>query len=79
MYKISNNIILVGYWYNYIEELEYDAIKKDFKGIKMMEQKDYKEIFATSSIAIFNNKLIVAPYNNKLGNSSLIVYQLKNK
>ena len=79
MYKLSNNLILAGYWCNYMEELEYDAIKKEFKAIKMMDQKDYDKIFATSSIAIFNNKLIIAPYNNQLGNSSLIVYQLKNK
>ena len=79
MYKLSNNFILAGYWYNYMEVLEYDELKKEFKEIKEMEQKEYKEIFATSSISIFNNKLIVASYNNKLGHSSLIVYQLKNK
>ena len=79
MYKLSNNFIIAGYWNNGMEVLEYDELKKEFKGFHKMEKKEYEGFPATSSIAIFNNKLIVAPYNNQSGNSSLIVYQLKNK
>ena len=28
MYIVSHNILLAGYWNNYIEQLEYDEIKK---------------------------------------------------
>ena len=79
MYKLSNNFIIAGYWNNGMEVLEYDELKKEFKGFHKIEKKEFKGMFATSSISIFNNKLIVAPYNNQSGNSSLIVYQLKNK
>ena len=79
MYKLSNKFILLGLWHNNIEQLEYDEIKKEFKTIQKTNHIECKEIFAISSISIFKNKLIVTPYNNQLGNSSLIVYQLKNK
>ena len=80
MYIVSHNILLAGYWNNYIEQLEYDEIKKEFKVISKTKMKKYKnyELYEISSIGIFKNKLIVAPYNNKLGNSSLIIYKYKN-
>ena len=81
MYKISDNIIIAGFWKNYIEQLEYDKDEKELKVISKTEAKNYysHDLFDISSIAIFNDKLIVAPYDNKLGNSSLIIYKLKNK
>ena len=83
IYKISDNIFIAGYWNNYIEQLEYDKNIKEFIVISKTEAKknnDYSyDLFNTSSISIFNDKLIVAPYDNKLGNSSLIIYKLKNK
>ena len=39
IYKISHNILLVGYWNNYIEQIEYDEIKKDLKLISCNEKK----------------------------------------
>ena len=84
MYKISDNIIIAGFWKNYIEQLEYDKNKKEFKVISKTEAKnkdDYYsyDLFDISSISIFNDKLIVAPYDNEVGDSSLIIYKLKNK
>ena len=81
MYKLSYNIILAGYWYNYIEQLEYDEIKKELKIISNSKTKNYigHELLETSSISILNNNLIVATYNNTLNNSSLIIYKYKNK
>ena len=78
IYKLSNNILLVGYQNNYIEQIEYDEIKKELKIIS----KIYKNIDSNpiESISLFNNDLIVAPYKNfdKKG-GSLIIYKLKNK
>ncbi len=77
MYKISSNILIVGYWFNYIEKLEYDEIKKKFKVIsktKMEVDEDYS--FEISSIGIYKNNLIVTPYNNQ-SYPSLIIYKYK--
>ena len=41
MYKLSNNILLAGHWRNYIEQLEYDEIKKEFKTISNTRKKEY--------------------------------------
>ena len=81
-YKLSDNIIIAGFWSNNIGILEYDKNNKNLKLISNTGEKrnyhDFK-IFNVSSISIFKNNLMVTPYNNDLGNSSLIVYQLKNK
>ena len=81
MYKLSYNILLAGYWNNYIEQIEYDEIKKEFKVISRTKKKEFEHsvLYETSSIAIFKNNLIVAPYDNKLGNSSLVIYKYKNE
>lgn len=39
IYKISNKRILSGFWDNYIEQLEYDEKKKEFKVISGTIQK----------------------------------------
>ena len=77
--KLSDNILLAGFWKNYIEQLEYDEIKKEFKVISKTSKKEDKnlELYETSSIAILKNNLIVAPFKNKLGGSSLIIYKYK--
>jgi len=80
IYKLSDNIILAGFWRNCIGQFEYDIKNKNIKLISNIGQKSSSSpIFDVSSISIFNNNLIVAPYNNDLKDSSLIVYQLKNK
>ena len=62
IYKLSNNILLVGYQNNYIEQIEYDEIKKELKIIsKIYKNKDSNPI---EFISLFNNDLIVAPYKN---------------
>ena len=78
IYRLTNNILLVGYQHNYIEQIEYDEIKKELKIIsKIYKNKDSNPI---EFISLFNNDLIVAPYKNfdKKG-GSLIIYKLKNK
>ena len=79
MYKLSDIILLAGYWCNYIEQLEYDEIKKEIKVISKTSIKDFKnsEIFPTSLIAILKNNLIVAPFNNNEEGGSLIIYKYK--
>ena len=79
MYKLSDNILLAGYWKNYIEQLEYDEIKKEFKVISKTKKKEskYDELYDASSIAILKNNLIVAPFENSLDGSSLIIYKYK--
>ena len=79
MYKLSENILLAGYWNNYIEQLEYDEIKKEFKVISKTSKKKNKnyELYEASSIAILKNDLIVAPFDNDLNGSSLIIYKYK--
>ena len=78
IYRLSNNNLLVGHQHNYIEQIEYDEIKKELKIIsKIYKNKDSNPI---EFISLFNNDLIVAPYKNfdKKG-GSLIIYKLKNK
>ena len=79
IYKLSDNILLAGYWNNYIEQLEYDEIKKEFKVISKTSKKKNKnyELYEASSIAILKNNLIVAPFDNDLNGSSLIIYKYK--
>jgi hypothetical protein len=81
LYKLSDNILLAGFWKNYIEQLEYDEIKKEFKVISKTSKKQFtnSELYEISSIAILKNNLIVAPFNNNLGGSSLIIYKYKTK
>jgi hypothetical protein len=80
IYKLSENFLKAGFWRNYIGQLEYNESKKIIKLISNKGQKrSSSPIFDVSSISILNNSLIVAPYNNDLGNSSLIIYKLKNK
>ena len=80
IYKLSENILIAGFWNNYIGQFEYDENKKDIKLISNIGQEwSSSPIFAVSSISILKNNLIVFPYNNDLDNSSLIIYQLKNK
>lgn len=80
LYKLSDNILLAGYWYNYIEQIEYDEIKKEFKVISKTRKKENKylgELSETSSIALLKNNLIAAPFDNSLNGSSLIIYKYK--
>ena len=76
--KLSDNIIIAGFWKNYIGQLEYDKNKKSLKLISNKGEKWSKHgIYNVSSISIFKNNLIVAPHFNSLYSSSLIIYQLK--
>ena len=78
MYKLSYNIILAGYWSNYIEQLQYDEIKKEIKVISRTSQISRgHELYKVASISIFNNNYIASPYDNKLGNSSIIIRKFK--
>ena len=80
IYKLSGNIIIAGFWRNNVGQFEYDENKKDIKLISNIGKEwSSSSIFGVSSISILKNNLIVFPYNNDLGNSSLIIYQLKNK
>jgi len=65
MYKLSDNILLAGFRYNSIVQLEYDEIKKEFKVISKISKKSINnsELYKTSSIAILKNNLITAPYD----------------
>ena len=75
IYKLSENILIAGFWNNYIGQLEYDENKKDIKLISNIGQEwSSSSIFDASSISILKNNLIVFPYNNDLGNSSLIIF-----
>ena len=80
IYKLPNNIIIAGFWANYILQLEYDEIKKELRIISEIKGKkrETSDLFNIKSLSIFNNKLIVSTYDNKIGPSSLIVYKLKN-
>jgi WD40 repeat protein len=79
MHKLADNFLLVGFCENLIEQLEYDEINQEFKLISFTEKKKYNgpDLYKVSSISTFNNELIVAPYDNCLGKSSLIIYKLK--
>ena len=84
IYRLSKNNFLFGGWGNHIEQIEYDDIKKDIKIISNNQKNDYSSfsnhstIYQISSISVFNNNLIVSPFNNELGYSSLIIYKYKN-
>jgi hypothetical protein len=84
MYRLSEKMILLGGWGNYIEQIEYDEVKKTIKSISNNGKKDFNildinsKLYQISTICEFNNNLIVSLYKNQLGNSSLIIYQLKN-
>ena len=83
MYKLNDKRILLGGLGNYIEQIEYDEIKKNIKVISNNGKKDkiFTENFASPgifSISVFKNNLIVSPFNNKSDYNSLIIYQLKN-
>ena len=75
MHKVSDNIILIGSWKNFIEKLKYDKKKKELKIISKVKYKNTDEIYQTNSISTLNNKLIVCPYDNDLDKSSLVIYQ----
>ena len=80
MYKLSYNIILVGYWNNYIEQLQYDENTKEIKVIsRTMKTSINNGIYYVDNISIFNNNFIVTPYtiNNKSKNSSLVIRKFK--
>ena len=80
MYKLSENIILAGFWNKYIGQLEYDDIKKELKFISNIGQEyssSSRDLYNVTSI-IFNNSLIVSSYDEDFI-SSLIIYQLKTK
>ena len=79
MYKLSDNILLAGFRYNSIVQLEYDEIKKEFKVISKISKKSINnsELYKTSSIAILKNNLITAPYDKDLHGSSLVIYKYK--
>jgi len=80
--KLSDNIIIAGFWNDYIGQFEYDKNTKNLKLISNIGEKHTlrkSAIYDITSISIFKNNLIVSPYKNSLYGSSLIVYQLKNK
>ena len=80
MYKLSYNIILVGYWNNYIEQLQYDENTKEIKVIsRTMKTSINNGIYYVDNISIFNNNFIVTSYtiNNKSKNSSLVIRKFK--
>ena len=80
--KLSDNIIIAGFWNNYIGQLEYDKNTKNLKLISNIGQNHSHSssgIFDVPSISIFKNNLIISPYYSDLYGSSLMVYQLKNK
>ena len=79
MHKLADNFLLVGFCENLIEQLEYDEINQEFKLISFTEKKKYNkpDLYTVSSISTFNNELIVSPYDNRFGKSSLIIYKLK--
>jgi len=82
MYKLSDNIILAGFWNKYIGQLEYDDIKKNLKLISDIGQQyssSNSELYGISSISIYNNSLIVSSYDDDFNKSSLIIHQLKKK
>lgn len=76
MYRLSEKMILLGGWGNYIEQIEYDEVKKSIKVISN-GKKDYKvfdfnsKMYQITLICEYNNNLIVSSYKNKLGYSSL--------
>ena len=79
MYKLNDKRILLGGLGNYIEQIEYDEIKKNIKVISNNGKKDkivvnYFPSHVISSISVFKNNLIVSPFNNKYDHSSLIIY-----
>ena len=81
IYKLSDNNLLINYWHNYIEQLKYDEIKKEIKLISKIGNSNYdnRNIYKIPSISIFNNNnnnLIVFPYNDQLGDTSLNIYKL---
>ena len=80
IYKLSNNIIIAGFESNYIQQIEYDEIKKELRLISEIKGKkrDTSAVIKVKSLSIFNNKLIVSAIRNNKGPSSLIVYKLKN-
>ena len=66
--KLSDNILIAGFWNNYIGLLEYDKNTKNLKLISNIGEKHSHKspIYDVSSISIFKNNLIVSPYNNIL-------------
>ena len=81
IYLLSNNIIIIGFWNNNIQQYEYDEIKRELKLISYIEGNNSPEsgLYYINSISLFNN-LIVSPYNNGLNNSSsLLIHKLKKK
>ena len=82
VYKLSDNILLAGFWNKYIAQFEYDENKKNLKLISNIGKKyshSNSPLFSVTSISIFNNSLIVYSYDNDDRNSSLIIHQLKRK
>ena len=80
IYKVSDNIVIAGFWNNCIGQLEYDKNTKNLKLISNIGKKRVPNsgINEVSSIS-FKNNIFVFPYNNNFNGSSLIIYQLKNK
>ncbi len=75
IYKLTNNIIIAGCGYNYIEQLKYDDTKRELKKISSKGIKNFETLYLKNctSLSIFNNDLIVFPKSN----NSLIIYKLK--
>ena len=78
MYRLTEKIILLGVWGNYIEQIEYDEVKKSIKVISINGKKDYNvfdlygKMYDILSICEFNNNLNVSSYKNQLIYSSLL-------
>ena len=66
MYRLSEKMILLGGWGNYIEQIEYDEVKKTIKSISNNGKKDFNvldrnsKLYQISTICEFNNNLIVS-------------------
>ena len=78
-YKLSDNNILIGSLGNCIEQLKYDEKNKELITISIMKPKKTNELYQINSISVFNNKLILSPYDNAIGKGSLAIHKFKNK
>ena len=68
IYRLTEKMILLN-WGNYIEQIEYDEVKKSIKIISNFDLNS--KIYDITSTCEFNNNLIVSSYKNQLGYFSL--------
>ena len=81
IYKLADNILMVGCCNGYIKQLKYDDSKKEFRKISYKGDKQFDSSFLkiVNSISVFDNNIIAALKSTSIG-SSLVIYKLiKNK